>query len=74
MDTIGVWQYKTFLTNDLTEGVLVDQLNHEGADGWELVTIQAITQQPPQEEGTLPGLVTHNLTGDYLVVFKKLLS
>lgn len=71
-DTHAVWQYKTYLTNDLSETTLVDGLNHEGSDGWELVTIQAITQQAPQEEGTLPGVVNQTSTGSYLVVLKKL--
>ncbi len=72
MDTLRVWQYKTRLTHDLTEDTLIGMLNDEGADGWELVTIQAMRQQAPRDENTLPGLVSHDLTGDYLVIFKKL--
>ena len=71
MDTIQVWQYKTLLTHDLAEDTLVGLLNQEGTDGWELVTIQAVTQQAPRDDDVLPGLVSHNLTGDYLVIFKK---
>jgi len=65
------WQYKTLLTDDLSESTLLGRLNQEGADGWELVTIQELAQKTSQDEGSLPGLVSHNLTGDYLVVFKK---
>lgn len=64
------WQYKTFLTNDLSESTLLERLNQEGKDGWELVTIQELAQKPSQDEGSLPGLASHNLTGEYLVVFK----
>jgi hypothetical protein len=71
MDTLQVWQYKTLQTKDLAEDTLVERLNQEGADGWELVTIQAVTQQVPQDEDALPGLASHDLTGDYLVIFKK---
>lgn len=72
MDTVQVWQYKTRLTHDLAEDTLIGMLNDEGVDGWELVTIQAMTQQAPRDENALPGLVSHDLTGDYLVIFKKL--
>lgn len=72
MDSLQVWQYKTRLAHDLAEDTLIGMLNDEGADGWELVTIQAVTQQAPQNEDVLPGLVSHDLTGDYLVIFKKL--
>jgi hypothetical protein len=72
MDTLGVWQYKTLVTNDLSESALLEQLNHESVEGWELVTIQALAGQAPQEEDTLPGYTSHDLTGDYLLVFKKL--
>ena len=72
MDTRQVWQYKTHLLHDLAEGTLVALLNQEGADGWELVTIQAVAQQVPRDEDALPGLMSHDLTGDYLVIFKKL--
>ena len=68
------WQYKTFLTNDLSESTLVERLNQEGAGGWELVTIQALEQNDPPNEGTLPGLSSHAPTGDYLVVLKKRLE
>jgi hypothetical protein len=72
MDSPQVWRYKTRLTHDLAEDTLVALLNQEGADGWELVTIQAVMQHVPRDEDTLPGLMSHDLTGDYLVVFKKL--
>lgn len=72
MDTLQVWQYKTHLLHDLAEDTLVAMLNQESADGWELVTIQAVAQRVPQDEDTLPGLMSHDLTGDYLVIFKKL--
>lgn len=75
MDTVQGWQYKTVLTNDLSETTLLERLNHEGSDGWELVTVQAVVQQgTPEVEGPLPGLASHDLTGDYLLVFKKLQS
>ncbi len=57
------WQYKTFLTNDLSESTLVERLNQEGAGGWELVTIQALEQNDPPKEGTLPGLSSHAPSG-----------
>ena len=74
MNTVQVWQYKTLLTHDLVEGALVERLNQEGADGWELVTIQAVTQKVPLDDESLPGLASHDLTGDYLIIFKKLLG
>jgi hypothetical protein len=72
MDTLQVWQYKTHLLHDLAEDTLVAMLNQEGADGWELVTIQAVAQRVPQDNETLPGFMSHDLTGDYLAIFKKL--
>lgn len=72
MDIVRSWQYKTLLIDDISGNGLVEQLDHEGIDGWELVTIQAIVQREPEEEGTLPGLASRNLTGDYLVIFKKI--
>ncbi len=71
MDTIRSWRYKTLLMDDLSGNALVERLDHEGADGWELVTIQAVVQPAPDEEGALPGLASRNLTGDYLAIFKK---
>lgn len=72
MDTVRSWQYKTLVIGDISENGLVERLDLEGADGWELVTIQAVVQPAPDEEGALPGLASRNLTGDYLAIFKKL--
>ncbi|HEY1391158.1 MAG TPA: hypothetical protein VGF38_21660 [Ktedonobacterales bacterium] len=72
MDTLQVWHYKTHLLHELAEDALMAMLNQEGADGWELATIQAVAQRVPRDEDTLPGLMSHDLTGDYLVIFKKL--
>ena len=72
MDIERSWQYKTLVIDDISGNGLVERLDHKGADGWELVTIQAIVQPAPEEEGMLPGLASRNLTGDYLVIFKKL--
>jgi hypothetical protein len=67
----GLWQYKAVRTSDLTENVLLETLNQEGASGWELAGIQALQEVATQEEGVLPGLSSHNLTGEYLLIFKK---
>lgn len=67
----GLWQYKAVRTSDLTENVLLEALNQEGAGGWELAGIQAMQEVSAHEEGVLPGLSSHNLTGEYLLIFKK---
>jgi hypothetical protein len=73
-DNSGQWQYKTVRTVDLTEDVLLAALNQEGTAGWELAAIQALQEASSEEEGVLPGLVSHDLSGEYLLVFKKRLG
>jgi hypothetical protein len=67
----GLWNYKAVRTSDLTETALLEALNQEGASGWELAGIQALQEVSTHEEGVLPGLSSHNLTGEYLLIFKK---
>jgi hypothetical protein len=68
------WQYKTFVTSDPSEAALIEKLDQEGADGWELASMSLQVVTGSEDSGVLSGLSgagKHTLTGAYLVVLKK---